>query len=105
MSYVVVDHVHDRSAKLYRMVVGIPIVERVLTEDNGGEVEEIVAGYADLRDYVFADDDARWAGKDDEQVAAEQRTEVAAKLAAVDAAVDAAPAPAPDSLPGVGGTL
>lgn len=64
--YVVIEHKLDDAAKVYRLVVG------VLVEDPDAEegAEAVIVG---VEDFLFHSEDERWAGKDIELIAAEQR--------------------------------
>jgi hypothetical protein len=120
--HVVVDHHHDTAAGVYRLAVGVPIVEAVAVLGAGGEpvlggdgaplMEDRVVDYADAHEVVWDDGDARWwtggrrraAG----DIAAEQRAEVAAAIGDLLAESDAhvaVLARARKPMPGAGGPL
>jgi len=85
----VLEHVHDRDAGVYRIVVGqvqLTEYERELIGDDGApildddgvamttiEEEEVVVA---TEDFVWADDDERWDKKTPQQIAQTQRWEV-----------------------------
>lgn len=81
--YVVLDHHHDDQLGVYRVVIGIPVIQQIpMTDEEGGilrddddqpMLEERELGHAGIEDFVFADDDERWHGKDADTVASEQR--------------------------------
>lgn len=104
--YHVVDHHHDPASNVYRVVVGAPeeitrpatdhegnpILEPAPLLDEHGEPMQDVDGrdvilpgrpkletvthYPATEDFVFADDDERWQGKSEEEIAQAQRAEV-----------------------------
>ncbi|HEX7088718.1 MAG TPA: hypothetical protein VF192_01200 [Longimicrobiales bacterium] len=104
MSRVILEHVHDTDQGVYRLTVGVevfaeqPIVENdelvyaeyedVEGEDGrtvrvgiGDPLTELARiGYEGVESFVFAAHDERWADKDPETVAAEQRDIVRAAL-------------------------
>lgn len=112
MSTVVISHGLDEAAGVWRIVYGDEVFERVpmldadgatfLDDDDQPLTELRLIGHEQVRDVVFAADDARWQGKADEEVAAEQREIVRAALEAQN--TPEPPAPVVD-LPGVGEPL
>lgn len=107
--YHVIDHHHDADAGLYRLVIGTPEeITRPALDENGEPVLEprpllnelgepvldvdgkevvlaqskleTVTHYPAREDFVFADDDERWQGKEPEEVAKEQRADVRKQL-------------------------
>lgn len=143
MSHIVIDHHHDPDGEVYRLIIGIPIIEDRPLEHDGtpvltcsecdqvigkptviatstfwdghtdqcsrqelpGDVpvtEPVLAGYNDVRDYVFADDDDRWDGRSTDEIADAQRRLVAAAL---DEADNPEPPPPVTVMPGTGEPL
>lgn len=111
--HVVIDHHHDREAGLYRLTIGVPVIEDRPVLDKDGQpkthkdgtpvLEEVIAGHDQVRDFVFADDDERWKKKSDKRVAQLQRKAVAAAVKKEQEAQP--PARAVHDLPGIGGGL
>ena len=101
MSHVVIDHHHNADAGVYRLTIGEPIIDHVITEDNDGEAEEILLGYVDVRDFLFADADDRWKGKTAQEIAAQQRAIVTEALHPPEPEPVAEPRP----MPGMGEAL
>jgi hypothetical protein len=112
MSTVVISHGLDEAAGVWRIVVGDEVFEQVpmldtegatlLDDDDLPLTERRLVGHEQIRDVVFAASDARWQGKTDEEIAAEQREIVRAAMETQSASEP--PAPVVD-LPGVGEPL
>jgi hypothetical protein len=109
---VVISHGLDEATGVWRIVFGVEVFEQVPMVDESGATlldddqqpltERRLVGHTQVRDVVFAADDARWQDKTGEEIAAEQRDIVRAALEAQD--TPEPPAPVVD-LPGVGESL
>jgi hypothetical protein len=127
---IIVEHVHDADAGVYRLVIGYEIIEVIPMTDEEGQVlfsdyeelEGIVDGeeavvrrpvgdpmteqvrtVVPVEDFVFSDTDERWDGKSDEEVAASQIRSVRRVLKKREEA--AADQPTPRKMPGAGRAL
>lgn len=103
MEWEVVEHALDEDEGTYRLVIGVFETHQVVTdvtdtdldaENNGADggggepiYEEVRVQVAE-EDFVFASDDERWADRDPEDVAEEQRQIVVEALEARAAAVE-----------------
>lgn len=98
MSHIVIAHHLDSQQGVYRVVCGIPVVTAtaqfdedgvlVVDDDDQPVTTEEIVDYADVRDVVFDAGDDRWFDENGgrrpvEDIAAEQRAEVAAAIGAL----------------------
>jgi|SRR5262245_2991595 len=84
MDWIVLSHTLDADAGAYVLVVGgfqdVLVASESDQDQNGAAVEAVPVQVAQ-QDFLFASEDPRWADRDVEDVAAEQREIVRAKLA------------------------
>lgn len=113
--YVVLDHRVDGPEGVYRLIIGARGEAeqqklqdgKPMIREDGLAVTETVELILWQEEFVFAADDLRWADKSPEQIAAEQREEVAGQIKMREEAEEQAKRAAEQAerLPGVGDTL
>lgn len=104
MTYKIIDYSHDPAGH-YRLEIAFIEMRNMPVRDENGEpwveLEEVIVG---VEDFLFADDDERWAGKPTDEIAAIHRSIVREALTAREE-LASRPLPSPTPMPGVGEEL